>query len=255
MSPQSLPDLPRPLRLLEAVRAVFEHAGFEVTTPFNRPKLVDFIVQWPASSEPLAVACLSQDASENPSVISEIVASAQSRGYAKVQIICDVPCSPSLHQAAAEAQAELVDGPGFEAALATLPEDARAQFATYPKPTPAPARKTPPPLPLSYLISQPTPAPPSTAPWVVAAGIVGAVAVVTLVLLGFTAAIAIPKIGRINAAAEESAARRDAQQLASVAAAARATDQNLQTSPDLSVEGAIEAVAAGATITNQESSF
>jgi len=200
MSPQPLSELPRPSRLLEAVRTVFEHAGFEVTTPFNRPKLVDFIVIWPARPEPLAVACLPLESSGDPALIAGIVASAQSRGYAKVQLLCDVPCSPAIHQAAAQAQAELVDGPGFEDALATLPEDVRLRFASAPDSKPSPVRKTPPPLPLSYLITQPAPVQASTSSWVVAAGISGAIAVSVLAVIGVATAIAMPNIGRSKAA-------------------------------------------------------
>ena len=75
---------------------------------------------------------------------------------------------------------------------------------------------------------------------------------VVIAVIGILAAIAVPNIGKINGAAEESKNRRNAQQLSSVCNAAQAAGHDF-VGADLATT--VTAIIAGATINDSTSPF
>lgn len=76
---------------------------------------------------------------------------------------------------------------------------------------------------------------------------------VVIAVIGILAAIAVPNIGKINGAAEESKNRRNAQQLSSVCNAAQAAGHDFVGANDLAAT--VTAIIGGATINDSTSPF
>ncbi len=165
MSPSLLAPVVDPQGVVATVRAVFEHAGFMVTVPADRPKGIDLLAYAPGTAEPLAVRCVTDPSLLSAELLTGILENCRARGVARVQILCPLRCPTELHAVAAQAHAELVDGEQFAAALRTLPPaneagkaDAAAPLPSFMVPELSQDRippQSPPPLPL--------PLPPSAA--------------------------------------------------------------------------------------------
>ncbi len=76
---------------------------------------------------------------------------------------------------------------------------------------------------------------------------------VVIAVIGILAAVAVPNIGRINDAANESKNRRNAQQLSSVCNAAQAAGHDFVSGTDVSAT--VAAIVTGSTITDTSSPF
>jgi prepilin-type N-terminal cleavage/methylation domain-containing protein len=78
---------------------------------------------------------------------------------------------------------------------------------------------------------------------------------VVIAVIGIIAAIAVPSVGRVNDAAVDATARRNAQNLASVFSAAQAAGLDFAASVDTSRATAIENTIAGGTVNDLSSPF
>jgi type IV pilus assembly protein PilA len=79
---------------------------------------------------------------------------------------------------------------------------------------------------------------------------------VVIAVIGILAAIAVPNIGRINSAAENSKDRRNAQQLASICSAAAAAGYDFINTPSTgTLATVVQRVSTGATVADSTSPF
>jgi prepilin-type N-terminal cleavage/methylation domain-containing protein len=78
---------------------------------------------------------------------------------------------------------------------------------------------------------------------------------VVIAVIGILAAIAVPNIGKINGAAEDSKNRRNAQQISSVCNAAQAAGLDFVAASDGSVDGVVKAVVKGDKVSDATSPF
>jgi len=246
---------PAPSQLLEAVRAVFEHAGFTFDLTSEPPAGADFIVH-PANqiSERFAIACFAESAA--PEVVSVIASCARRAEIPHVQVITTAPIPEATRRIAEGARVMLTDAQGFDAAVKALPEAMRLRLAPAAAiATPAASIPTP-----SYagVLYGNGPAPAKAPSREQAPGRKGPslAFLITMSVLLVTAATVTFTTASRQMAVQKKLAMRHAENIASVAGAANAAGHDfVEMALVKTPQGVAESVARGAVISEESSPF